>query len=101
MSRRRRCRACSAVWKRPWPMLTRVDQLAINSNREVAQRSADVHTLLTAADQTVAEAHELLSNLNEITSRRGQARANLDATLRDLAATTASLRGFASDIERN
>ncbi len=43
----------------------------------------------------------LLTNLSDLTSQRGQTRENLDSTLRDLAATTASLRGFASDIEHN
>jgi paraquat-inducible protein B len=39
--------------------------------------------------------------MRSLTSNRGEARANFEATLRDLAASAASLRGFASDVEHN
>jgi paraquat-inducible protein B len=39
--------------------------------------------------------------LQDILSPRSIDRANLDAALRDIAASAASLRGFSSDIERN
>jgi paraquat-inducible protein B len=47
------------------------------------------------------QTRDVLNELKSLTSDRGTARANLEATLRDLAATAASLRGFASDVERN
>jgi paraquat-inducible protein B len=39
--------------------------------------------------------------LNRMIEPRSPERNDIDATLRDLAATAASLRGFASEIERN
>jgi len=81
--------------------LDRIGVLIANSDAQVLQRSTDLHTLLTSANQSVQQTHELLNNLNSLTSSRGETRANLEATLRDLAATAASLRGFASDVEHN
>jgi paraquat-inducible protein B len=49
----------------------------------------------------VQQARETLNDLRSLTSSRGETRANLDATLRDLAAAAASLRGFANDVEHN
>ncbi len=81
--------------------LDRIGQLAITSNQQLVQRSADLHALLTSSNQSVQQTHEVLNNLRSLTSDRGETRANLEATLRDLAAATASLRGFASDVEHN
>jgi paraquat-inducible protein B len=39
--------------------------------------------------------------LKGLTSERAASRANLESTLRDLAAAAASLRGFANDVEHN
>lgn len=82
-------------------LLTRVTGLVANGDQELSQRGADLHVLLTSANQTVQQAHQQLNDLRSLTSSRGEARANLDATLRDLAAATASLRGFANDVEHN
>jgi paraquat-inducible protein B len=49
----------------------------------------------------VQQARETLNDLRSLTSIRGETRANLDSTLRDLAAAAASLRGFANDVEHN
>jgi paraquat-inducible protein B len=76
-------------------------QLAIDANQTLTQRSADLHTLLVTTNQTVQQTHETLNDLRSLTSNRGEARANIEATLRDLAASAASLRGFASDVEHN
>jgi paraquat-inducible protein B len=81
--------------------LASVEQLATNSDRQLTQRSADLHALITSTDQTVRQAHDVLADLKGLTSDRGETRANLEATLRDLAAAAASLRGFASDVEHN
>jgi paraquat-inducible protein B len=58
-------------------------------------------TLLINANQTVLQTREVMNDLKSLTSNRGEARANFEATLRDLAASAASLRGFASDVEHN
>jgi len=81
--------------------LTRVTALVATGDQQISQRSADLHTLLTSSTQTAQQARETLNDLRSLTSSRGETRANLDATLRDLAAAAASLRGFANDVEHN
>ncbi|HTH97796.1 MAG TPA: MlaD family protein [Stellaceae bacterium] len=81
--------------------LAHVDRLMTDGDRELKARSGDMHAFLASSRQTMAQAQALVSNLNGLTGARGQARVNLEATLRDLAAATAALRGFASDIEQN
>jgi paraquat-inducible protein B len=81
--------------------LDSVTQLANNSDQQLVQRSADLHALIISANQTVQQTDEMLKDLKSITSARGETRVNIDATLRDLAAAAASLRGFASDVEHN
>lgn len=81
--------------------IDRIGQLASTSDQQLVQRSADLHLLLTSSNQSVQQTREVLNNLKNLTSGRGETRANLDATLRDLAGAAASLRGFASDIEHN
>ena len=81
--------------------LDRVNQLAGNADQQLSQRSADLHALLLSATQTITQTHDVLTEMISLMSTRGQARANLEATLRDLAASAASLRGFANDVEHN
>ena len=81
--------------------LTRVTEFVRGADQQMSQRGADLHTLLTSATQTVQQARETLNDLRSLTSNRGETRANLDATLRDLAAAAGSLRGFANDVEHN
>ena len=45
--------------------------------------------------------HDVLGDVRSMTSDRAASRANIEATLRDLAAAAASLRGFANDVEHN
>jgi paraquat-inducible protein B len=47
------------------------------------------------------QVRDLLGDLRSLTSERAASRTNLDATLRDLAAAAASLRGFANDVEHD
>jgi len=81
--------------------LGHISQLATNADQQLSQRSADLHTVLASANQTVVQARDALNQLKSLTSDRGTARINIEAALRDLAAAAASLRGFASDVERN
>jgi paraquat-inducible protein B len=81
--------------------LTRVTEFVATGDQQMSQRGADLHTLLVSSTQTVQQARETLNDLRSLTSSRGVTRANLDATLRDLAAAAASLRGFANDVEHN
>jgi paraquat-inducible protein B len=81
--------------------LASIDTLSTNSDQQLTQRSADLHMLIASTQQTVLHTDELLKDLRGITSPRSDTRANIDATLRDLSAAAASLRGFASDVEHN
>jgi paraquat-inducible protein B len=81
--------------------LASIATLARNSDQQLLQRSTDLHTLIANTNQTVLQTDELLKDLKGVTSSRSDTRANLDSTLRDLAAAAASLRGFASDVEHN
>jgi paraquat-inducible protein B len=74
--------------------LGKVDQLMETGNTQLNTRGADLHATLAAATKT-------LDSLQDILSPRSIDRANLDAALRDIAASAAFLRGFSSDIERN
>jgi paraquat-inducible protein B len=82
-------------------MLTRVTAFVATGEQQMSQRGADLHILLTSSTQTMQQARDTLNDLRSLTSSRGETRANLDATLRDLAAAAASLRGFANDVEHN
>jgi paraquat-inducible protein B len=78
-----------------------IGQTAGTADQQLNQRGAELHTLLTASNQTMLQVRELLGDLKGMTSDRAASRANLEATLRDLAAAAASLRGFANDVEHN
>ena len=93
--------AIGDLQKRIDETLGHIDRLVIDSDQQVAQRGADLHTLLTTSTQTMMQLRESLGDLRSLTSSRGQARTNLEATLRDVAAAAASLRGFANDVEHN
>jgi paraquat-inducible protein B len=78
-----------------------INQVANTGDEQLTQRSMDLHTLLTASNQTVLQVRELLTDLRSLTSERGASRTNLEAILRDLAAASASMRGFANDVEHD
>ncbi len=81
--------------------LDNVNRLLATSDKQLTQRGAELHTLLATATQSVGAAQGVLTNLRDVSSDRAATRQNIDATLRDLAAAAASLRGFASDVEHN
>jgi paraquat-inducible protein B len=93
--------AITALQKRLDDTLTRATQLIATGDRQLSARGADLHTLLISTNQAVRQASAALNEVRSLTSPRGETRANLDSTLRDLASAAASLRGFASDVERN
>ncbi|MBA5726238.1 MlaD family protein [Bombella favorum] len=74
--------------------LEKMNKLLDTGNSQLEMRGKDIHKTLASATAT-------LEALQDILSARSVDRANLDAALRDIAATASSLRGFASDVERN
>jgi paraquat-inducible protein B len=81
--------------------LSAIGQVAASGDQQLNQRGAELHTLLAASNQTMTQVRDLLGDLKGMTSERAASRTNLEATLRDLAAAAASLRGFANDVEHN
>ncbi len=91
----------SALQDKLGTVLDRVDRLAANADRQIGQRGTELQALLLSTRQTVQQANTALTDMRGLTAPRGETRANLDATLRDLAAAASSLRGAALDVERN
>jgi paraquat-inducible protein B len=81
--------------------LSGINALAAAGTTQLDARSTDLHQLLVNTNTTVVQARQTLADLRALTSARSDQRADIDAALRDIAATAASLRGFASEVERN
>ena len=81
--------------------LASINQLANSGDRQINLRGADLHLLLLQSAQTVARARDMVNSLQSLTAARAGPRIDIEATLRDLAAAAASLRGFAGDVEHN
>lgn len=78
-----------------------VDQLVSNGQRQLDGSGADLHRTLVAAERAASHAGALAKTIGDMVEPRGAMRADLEAALRDLAASAGSLRGFAAEIERN
>jgi paraquat-inducible protein B len=78
-----------------------IGQFASTGDQQLDQRGAELHTLLATSNQTMLQVRDLLGDVRGLTSDRAAPRANLESTLRDLAAAAASLRGFATDVQHN
>ncbi len=81
--------------------LSAIAAAATTGDRTLAQRGAELHTLLVSTNQAVAQLHDVLGDVKGLTGNRAAARANLESTMTDLAAAAAALRGLAGDVERN
>jgi paraquat-inducible protein B len=81
--------------------LSAVDRLTAIGARQLGGRGADLHALLVSSNQAVLQARAALSNVKEMTDTQSPARQNLEDTLRDLSAASASLRGATTDIEQD
>lgn len=75
--------------------------LAIEGQRQLTDRGAELSRVLADTDRTVHEISALSASLNDIVSPRSQTRGNFDAAVRDLAATASSLRDFSREIDRD
>jgi paraquat-inducible protein B len=77
------------------------DQLAIEGRRQLTARAGELSEVLVEAGGAAHEARTLATSLNDMVSPRSRTRQDLDAMIRDLAATASSLREFSHEIERN
>jgi paraquat-inducible protein B len=72
-----------------------------DTRQQIVERSEDASRTLTDADKTLQAARGLITSANSLVAVRSQSRADLEASLRDLAATTSAFRDFAESIERD
>ncbi|HXN10478.1 MAG TPA: MlaD family protein [Steroidobacteraceae bacterium] len=79
----------------------RIASLSAESQRQVTINGDELSEFLKTAQQASAHVDALAVSLDELTSPRGAVRTDLDGTLRDLAASSSSLRLFTHDLERN
>jgi paraquat-inducible protein B len=77
------------------------DLLLVDAHRQVDNRGGELSRALISADRAVNQAEIFLRSLNSLAEPRAQFRGNLEAAVRDLAATASSLRSFAETVERN
>jgi paraquat-inducible protein B len=80
--------------------LSAINTMASAATTQLNGRGADLHKLLLSTNTAVVQTQQMVTELRNFTSARSDQRADIDATLRDLAAAAASMRGFASEIER-
>lgn len=74
-----------------------IDRLADESRRQIVTNGDDLDHVLRKAQEVTDRADTLVLTLNDMTSPRG----DLQASMRDLAASAGSLRGLTHDLERN
>ena len=78
-----------------------LDLLLIDGRQQLADRGGEVSRTLVTINHAAREAETVLGSLNGLAEPRSTFRGNLEASVRDLAASASALRGFAQSIERN
>jgi paraquat-inducible protein B len=74
-----------------------IDRLANESRIQITNNGKELEQLLRTAERTADQADALVISLNDMTSSHG----DLQASLRDLAASASSLRSLTHDLDRN
>jgi paraquat-inducible protein B len=75
--------------------------LLVDARSQVNARGGELGHTIATADRAVRQAEMLLGSLNGLVEPRSAFRGDLEATIRDLAASASSLRSFAETVERN
>jgi paraquat-inducible protein B len=78
-----------------------IDRLAIDGRGQLKSKGEQLDILLATAQRTSSEAETLLGTLNEMTDPHSELRGDMDASVRDLAATSSSLRDLTEDLARS
>jgi paraquat-inducible protein B len=81
--------------------LATIDQLAADGRGQLKNNGDDLDRLLHTAQRTATEADTLLASLNDMTDAHSEMRGDLQASLRDLAASSSSLRSLTEDLQKN
>ena len=81
--------------------LAHIDTLAIDGRQQVLLTGQEARTLLASAQRATHSAETLMTSLSAMAAPQSPERGDLDAALRDLAASASSLRDFTRDLERS
>ena len=81
--------------------LQHVDLLLADARHQLDGRGTELSRTLVSADRAAHQMDALLGSLNGLAEPRSEFRSDLQAAMRDLAASASALRGFAQTIERN
>ena len=81
--------------------LADIDRLAVSGQGQLASVGKDTHQVLASVDRTMTQAEKVIGSLNDILAARSPIRGDLEAAVRDLAASASSLRNFSREVERN
>jgi paraquat-inducible protein B len=78
-----------------------IDRLALEGRGQLDSKGHELDQLLQSARRTTAQVDILVDNLNDLTDPHSELRGDLQASARDLAATSSDLRGFTEDLARS
>lgn len=78
-----------------------LDQLLVEARRQVSGRGGELSRTLVTINRAARAAETLLGSLDGLAEPRSAFRGDLEAAVRDLAASASALRGFAQLLERN
>ncbi len=78
-----------------------IDRLANATQAQIAVTGRDMTKVLTSATRATERAEILIGALNAMTGPRAPIREDLEAAIRDLAASAGALRSFTRELERN
>ncbi|OSQ35835.1 MlaD family protein [Thalassospira mesophila] len=81
--------------------LANIDRLIATGQKQLDKSGPALDQTLLSANRAIGKAETLMNSVNSLADPRSQMRADLEAAMRDLAASASSLRGFSSEIERN
>lgn len=81
--------------------LQEIEGLMTDARQQLGARGEELARVLGAVDRAARQADTLVTSLNTLTTPRSAFRGDLEAAIRDLAATASSLRGFARAVERD
>lgn len=81
--------------------LTDMDRMLATGGREMDARKAELRQLIAEARLTLAQAHETMVGVQQLTSPQSPDQVHLAEMTRDVTAAAYGLRGFANEVESN
>jgi paraquat-inducible protein B len=81
--------------------LGRIDKLADEARNQIAEKGRALDPVLASAGEATANANKLVTSLNGMVAPDAPMRGDLEAAIRDLAASASSLRDLTRNLQRN